>query len=183
MSSSSGPNWVERHPVMCTASAAVIAALITGTATYTAQHRDDADEQQSTTAPTKVAPTGEITEPTSVRVGKTVHLRGWIKNAPAGYALWAYNEQVSSGKLWPAYFPCKINEAKTEWECPDLRIGGVNDGTGSEWKVRVALVTAENAVEIKSYAIAREYKNEQRDGFPNLPEGAIPIDEMNVVLE
>lgn len=177
MPGSTGPNWMERHPVMFAFSGAIIASLITGTATYKAKDHDAVAET------TDVAPTGGITAPGSVKVGSVVHLSGWIKDVPKGYALWGYNEKVSSGKLWPLYSPCKINAAKTAWECPDLRVGGKNDGPGSEWKVRVALVTAQDAVDIKAYAIAKEYKNQNPDGFSNLPADAIPIDEMQVIQE
>lgn len=174
-SSSAGPNWMERHPVMCTVSAAIIASMITGGATYTAQRDKDAE-------PVEVAPTGEITEPASVKVGSKVRLSGWIKDLPKGYAIWGFNAQESSGQLWPLYSPCVVNEAKTTWTCPDVRVGGANDGPGSEWKLRVFAVTAQDVVDIKAYAIAKEYKGENPD-FSTLSEDATLIDEMKVIRE
>ncbi|MFC7906612.1 hypothetical protein [Streptomyces nigra] len=179
-SGSAGPNWMERHPVMFAFSGLIIGALITATATYASQDDDDADDRKNVVATTE-KPSGEITAPAVLQAGSTVHLSGWIKNVPDGYALWSYSEQVSSGKLWPQYAPCKINKDKTAWECPDLRVDGKGEGPGSGWQVRVALVTALDVVDIKAYAIAKEYKNEHPDGFASLPSDAIPIDEMQII--
>ncbi len=183
MGSSEERNWMERRPVLFAVVGAISAAAITGTVTWAVNHDGHADAQLKPTQAVRTAPTGKITSPDTAKVGNTVHLSGWIKDVPKGYALWAYNQKVSSGKLWPEYGPCLIHEDKTSWDCPDLLVDGKGEVPAQERRVRVALVTAQDAVDIEAYVIAREYKNEHPDGFSNLPADAIPIDEMKVIRE
>ncbi|MGI5423509.1 hypothetical protein [Streptomyces sp. CA-179760] len=172
---------MEQHPVLLATVTTVVGSLITGGAMYAAQSGNRAtDRQNAVQATTK--PTGKITTPGILKAGDKFRLSGWIKDVPEGYALWAFSEQVSSGKLWPQYQPCRIDDVSGAWTCPDLRVDGIGD-VGQDWQVRVALVTAQNAVDIKAYAIAKEYKDEQRDGFAGLPDGAIPIHEEKVLEE